>query len=143
MWECLAKVAVPTPKKMKIGPKMMDCIFIGYALNSNAYRFLVHESENPDIHKNTIMESRNALFFENVFPCKSKNGSSSSKRTYETMNEESHDSEDEKRVQTESRQSKRTRVEKAFGPKFLTYLLENELQNYEEAVNSLKGSLWK
>ena len=51
MWGCLAKVVVPTPKKMKIGPKTVDCIFIGYAHNSIAYRFLVHESENPDIYK--------------------------------------------------------------------------------------------
>ena len=41
MWGCLAKVAVPTPKKVKIGPKTVDCIFIGYAHNSSAYRFLV------------------------------------------------------------------------------------------------------
>ena len=128
---------------MKIGPKTVDCIFTGYAHNSNAYRFLVHKSENSDIHKNTIMKSKNASFFENVFSCKSKNGSSSSKRTYKTMNEESHDSEDEQGVQTESRRSKRTRVEKSFGPEFLTYLLENEPQNYEEAVKSSKRPLWK
>ena len=128
---------------MKICPKMVDCIFIGYAYNSNAYRFLVHESENPNIHKNTIMESKNTSFFENVFPCKFKDGSSSSKRTYETMNEESHDSEDEQGVQTESGRRKRTRVEKYFGPKFLTYLLENEPHNYEKAVNFSKRPLWK
>ena len=57
-------------------------------------------------------------FFENVFPCKFKDGSSSSKRTYKTMNEESHDSEDEQGVQTEPRRSKRTRVEKSFGKNF-------------------------
>ena len=47
VWGCLAKVAVPTPKKMKIGPKMVDYIFIGYAHNDNAYKFLVYESEGP------------------------------------------------------------------------------------------------
>ncbi|GJW93085.1 retrovirus-related pol polyprotein from transposon TNT 1-94 [Tanacetum coccineum] len=72
VWGCLAKVAVPTPKAQKIGPKSVDCIFIGYAKNSTAYRFIVHESKNPDIQKNTIMESRNASFFENIFPCLSK-----------------------------------------------------------------------
>ena len=72
MWECLAKVAVPPPKKVKIGPKTIDCIFIGYAHNSTAYRFLVHEWNISDIHKNTIIESRNAYFFEDVFPCKFK-----------------------------------------------------------------------
>ncbi|GJZ43303.1 retrotransposon protein, putative, ty1-copia subclass [Tanacetum coccineum] len=63
VWGCLAKVAVPTPKAQKIGPKSVDCIFIGYAKKSTAYRFIVHESKNPDIQKNTIMESRNASFF--------------------------------------------------------------------------------
>ena len=72
------------------------------------------------------MESRNASFFENVFPCKSKDGSSSSKWTYETMNEESHDSKDEQEVHIEPKRSKRTRVEKSFGLEFLIYLLENE-----------------
>ena len=143
VWGCLAKVVVPIPKKIKIGTKTVDCIFIGYAHNSNAYRFLVHESRNSDIHKNTIMESRTALFFENVFSCKSKDRSSSSKRTYETMNEESHDLEDEQGVQIEPRRSKRIRVEKSFGPEFLTYLLENEPQNYEEAVSFSEGPLWK
>ena len=48
----------------------MDCIFIGYALNSSAYRFLVHKSEIPDIHVNMIIESRDAVFFEDIFPYK-------------------------------------------------------------------------
>ena len=77
VWGCLAKVAVPPPKKVKIGPKTIDCIFIGYAHISTAYQFLVHELNIPDIHKNTIMESRNASFFEEIFPCKSKEEPSS------------------------------------------------------------------
>ena len=64
---------------MKIGRKTIDCIFIGYAHNSVAYRFLVHESNIPDIHKNTIMESRNTSLFEDAFPCKSKEETNSSK----------------------------------------------------------------
>ena len=72
VWGCLAKMAVPPPTMVKLGPKIVDCIFIDYAHNNTAYRFLVHESNIPDIHKNTIMESRNASFFEDVFPCKSK-----------------------------------------------------------------------
>ena len=91
MWGCLAKVAVPTPKKVKIGPKTVDYFFISYAQNSSAYRFLVYKFEIFDIHKKMIMESRNASFFEHIFPCKSDKGPSSSKRTYETMNEDSQD----------------------------------------------------
>ncbi|KAK8583215.1 hypothetical protein V6N13_021927 [Hibiscus sabdariffa] len=90
MWGCLAKVMAPLPKRMKIGPKTMDCIFIGYAEHSNAYRFLVHDSKNPEIHKNTIMESKNASFFENIFPCKTKEVDlNSTKRVLETISEDS------------------------------------------------------
>ena len=49
------------------------------------------ESNIPDIHKNMIMESRNTSFFEDVFPCKSREESSSTKRVLETINENSHD----------------------------------------------------
>ena len=72
VWGCLTKVAVPPPKRVTIGPKIVDCIFIGYAHNSGAYQFLVHKSEISDIHVNTVMESRNASFFENIFSCKEK-----------------------------------------------------------------------
>ena len=113
MWGCLAKVAVPLPKKVKIRPKTVDCIFIGYAHNDIAYRFFVHESNVPNIHKNTIMESRNASFFEDVFPCKSKEEPSSSKRVLETINENSQDQDGE----VEPRRSKRARTKKIFWSK--------------------------
>ncbi|GKB19899.1 hypothetical protein Tco_0853822 [Tanacetum coccineum] len=57
----------------------MDCILIGYAKNSSAYHFIVHDLKNPDIQKNTVMESRNASFFENIFPCLTKETGSSSR----------------------------------------------------------------
>ncbi|GKA88599.1 pol polyprotein [Tanacetum coccineum] len=63
-----AKVAVPTPKAQKIGPKSVDCILIGYAKNSTAYRFIVHESKNPDIQKNTIMDLESLLSLKYI-PC--------------------------------------------------------------------------
>ena len=70
MWGCLAKVLAPLPKKTKLGAKIMDCIVISYTLNNSAYRFLVHKSEIPDIHVNIIIESRDVLFFEDIFPYK-------------------------------------------------------------------------
>ena len=72
MWGCLAKVQVPKLKQVKIGPKTLDCIFIGYANNSKAYRFLVYKLEILDIHSNTIIESDNAEFFEDIFPYKNE-----------------------------------------------------------------------
>ena len=62
-WGCLTKVNVPIPKKRKLGPKIVDYVFLGYAQRSITYRFLVVKSEIPDVHVDTIMESRDATFF--------------------------------------------------------------------------------
>jgi hypothetical protein len=67
-WGCLAKVNVPRIKKCKLGPKAIDCVFLGYALNSMGYRFLIRNSKIPDMHVSTVMESKDAIFFENEFP---------------------------------------------------------------------------
>ena len=70
------------------------------------------------------MESRNASFFKDVFPCRSKEKSNSSKRVLEIINgncqEKDQDGEEE------PRHNKRVRIEKSFGPNFLTYVLEGE-----------------
>jgi hypothetical protein len=63
-WGCLAKVNVPAWKKRKLGPKTVDCVFLGYAHNSAAYRFLVIKSEFSDVHVNTLTESCDATFFK-------------------------------------------------------------------------------
>ena len=139
MWGCLAKVAVPIPKKVKVGLKTVDCVFIGYAHNSNAYHFLIHKSEIIDMHGNTIIESRNASFFENVFPYKSTQESNSSKRTHDTAMGSSQGQQDD----DEPRRSKRTRTSKSFGPDFLTYLLEDEPQSFKEAMLSPEAPYWK
>ena len=34
---CLAKVSVPITKKCKLGPKTMDCVFLGYAIHSEIF----------------------------------------------------------------------------------------------------------
>ena len=134
MYGYLAKVAVPTPKKTKLGPKIIDCIFIGYADNSSAYRFLIHKSEVLDMHENTIIESRNADFFEDVFPKKDRHETSSIKRTYDTTTSSNQDNEDKDNEET--RRSKRVRTSKSFGLDFLTYLLENELRTYQDIMSS-------
>jgi hypothetical protein len=35
-WGCLAEVNVPITKKRKLGPKTVDCVFLGYVQNSIA-----------------------------------------------------------------------------------------------------------
>ncbi|GJW81726.1 retrovirus-related pol polyprotein from transposon TNT 1-94 [Tanacetum coccineum] len=152
VWGYLAKVVVPTPKAQKIGPKSVDCIFIGYAKNSSAYRFIVHESKNPDIQKNTVMESRNASFFEHIFPCLSKETRSSARLDDEIVQDkrqrDDNDLQDERQDQTEEeevelRRSKRARNEKSFGPDFVSFMVENEPTSYREAVTSSEGQQWR
>ena len=62
-WGCLAKVNIPINKKRKLGPKTINCVFIGYAQRSIAYIFLVVKYEVPYMHVDSIMESRDATFF--------------------------------------------------------------------------------
>ena len=66
VWGCLAKVMLLDPKKRKIGSKTSDCMFVGYASNSATYRFLVLKSDV--LESNTIIETKNAEFFEHIFP---------------------------------------------------------------------------
>ena len=65
---------LPNPKKRKIGSKTSDCMFIGYVEHSATYRFLVLKSDM--IECDTIMETKNAEFFEDVFPLRSRASSS-------------------------------------------------------------------
>ena len=110
---CLAKVAVPKPKRVKIGPKTNDCVFIGYANNSSAYQFLAYKSDIPDIHINMFIESRDATFFEDIFPYKSAPESKTLKRHLDTTNEDTLT--DQKPSILEPRQSKMARVTTSFG----------------------------
>ena len=87
------------------------------------------------------MESRNASFFEDVFPYKSKVEPNSSKREFGDITENSQDEDNNGEV--EPKRSKKARVEKSFGPDFLTYMLEGEPQTYKEVVNSTEGLMWK
>jgi hypothetical protein len=48
-WGCLTKVNVSINKKRKLGPKIVDYVFLVYAHYSIAYRFLVIKLEVPDV----------------------------------------------------------------------------------------------
>ncbi|KAK3036155.1 hypothetical protein RJ639_029892 [Escallonia herrerae] len=103
--------------------------------HNSAYRFLVHKSEVDNIHVNTIMETRNAHFFEDVFPYKVAQERSSLERT--SMDQDPSQEEDE------PRRSKRARTSTSFGPDFLTFLLENESRTYSKAMSSPEDPHWK
>ena len=158
-WECLAKVNIPLQKNRKLGPKTIDCIFLGYAHNSTAYRFLVVKSETPEIIANTIMESRDASFFEDYFPMRTA-GSTSRTENVQTENIESENNqtselptisepicdipeEDNNLVAEAPRRSKRQRVEKTFGDDFIVYLVDDVPKTLSEAYASSDAEYWK
>jgi hypothetical protein len=52
---CAHGVVWPINKKCKLGPKTVDCVFLGYAHHSIAYIFLVIKSEVSDVHVDTFL----------------------------------------------------------------------------------------
>jgi hypothetical protein len=55
---------------MKLSSRTYVCAFIGYACNSSSCKLVIIKIDVLDC--NTIIESKNAIFFEHVFPLKNK-----------------------------------------------------------------------
>jgi hypothetical protein len=149
-WGCLEKVNVPINKKRKLGPKTVDCVFLGYAIHSVGYRFLIINSKVPDMVEGTIMESRDATFFEDKFPMKNiPSTSSHDSVSFETPEpekivvDESHENIPEEDNGVVTRKSKRRRVAKFFGDDYIIYLVDDTPKTIEEAYSSPDADLWK
>ncbi|KAL0449328.1 UNVERIFIED_CONTAM: Retrovirus-related Pol polyprotein from transposon TNT 1-94 [Sesamum latifolium] len=156
VWGCLAKVLVPEHKRKKLGPKTVDVVFLGYVETSYALRFLVIKSEISGIEVNTIVEFRNAVFIEDVFPMKTGIPSSVSlddslaftsipehveKMTNVGVNPSSTNLTRED--SDEPRRSKRARVVKDFGSDFVTYNIEDGSVTFKDAIASSEAKQWK
>ena len=134
-------VLAPQPKKTKWGAKIIDCIFIGYALNNSAYRFLVHKSEIPDIHANMIIESRDVVFFEDIFPNKREEEKTSGKRTHEIVFKDESPKEPIGNAEVEPRRNQRSRISKSFDPDFIAYAIESEPQTFKEVMSTSEAQM--
>jgi hypothetical protein len=136
-------------KKRKLRPKVVDCIFIGYVFHNIGYRFLIIKSGVPDKHVGTIMDSRDATFFEDIFSMQEDYCSTSQKSL---INDEPTDM-IEHNEQTLvgnlrgdnkiSKKSKRQRTAKFFGDDFIVYLVDDTPRTIEEAYPSLDADYWK
>ena len=146
-WGCLAKVNIPIIKKRKLGPKTIDAVFLGYAFHSTAYRFLVIKSESPDVLIDTIIESRDATFFETIFPMKDAYNTPS--RNCDVSHEHPAPIEDSEQPLEEDnseialRKSKRQRIPKSFGDDFTVYLVEDTPKSIPEAFACPDADDWK
>ncbi|KAL0373209.1 UNVERIFIED_CONTAM: hypothetical protein Scaly_1002500 [Sesamum calycinum] len=149
VWGCLAKVLVPEHKRKKLGPKTVDAVFLGYVETSYALRFLIIKSEIPSIEVNTIVEFRDPVFLEDVFPMKIGIPSSVSlddslastsipehveKMTNVGVNPNSNSlTHEELDI---PRRSKRARVVKDFGSDFVTYNIEDDPVTFKDTMAS-------
>jgi len=148
-WGCLAKVNIPINKKRKLGSKTVDCVFLGYAQRSIAYRFL-----EDDMHVDRIMESCDATFFENIFPIKDMHSTSrfSSEITPEhvapTVSETFEQPVEREEILEKDdseapRRSKGQRVAKSFGDDFTMCLVDDTPTTIAEAYASPDADDWK
>jgi hypothetical protein len=149
-WGCLAKVNVPINKKCELGPKTVDCVFLGYAFHNIGYMFLIINSRVPDMLVGTIMESRDATFFEDKFPMKATHDTSSDEPTIphehfilveHTDESHIHNSVQDDNVST--LKSKRPRIAKSFGDDYIVYLVDDTPSTIEEAYSSPDADFWK
>ncbi|KAJ9557645.1 hypothetical protein OSB04_012259 [Centaurea solstitialis] len=147
VWGCVAYYRTPDPKRSKLGDRAMKSIFVGYAMNSVAYRFLDNES-------GVIVESRDADFFEDKFLKDSETTNPIS------IPSTSRDVPEPSRYIEEPRRSTRTRKEKSLGDDFVSYLVEgsqkkvtreviftidfeDDPKTFSEAMSSRDAHLWK
>ena len=99
-----------------------ECVFIGYAINSKAYRFY-------DLNAHNIIESNDVDFYETKFPFKLRNSGGTSSMPIRT--------ELNKSSEVEPRRSKRARTIKDFGSDFSAFTIEEDPLNLQEALSSI------
>uniref|UniRef100_A0A2N9F059 CCHC-type domain-containing protein n=1 Tax=Fagus sylvatica TaxID=28930 RepID=A0A2N9F059_FAGSY len=159
VWGCIAYFRVPDPKRTKLGPRAIKSVFVGYAVNSKAYRLL-------DLSSNTIVESRDVEFIENKFINDSQ---IEPKQTQEFDSLVNDSLSGNKRIEpsspSEQRRSQRVRKEKDFGPDFISYQVnvylvegnrekvlsklpfignvEEDPNTYNEAMASRDAAFWR
>nr|GEX68191.1 zinc finger, CCHC-type [Tanacetum cinerariifolium] len=115
-----AVVRLSDPKRKTLGEKGIDCIFVGYAEHSEAYRFYIIEPKDH-VSINTIIESRDAIFDENHFSLIPR-----PKDIIPNSDESQRDdhSNDVLSETPEPRKGKRVRKAKSYGSDFQLYLVK-------------------
>nr|GEV93595.1 zinc finger, CCHC-type [Tanacetum cinerariifolium] len=156
VWSCRAVVRLPDPKKKTLGEKGIDCIFVGYAEHSKAYKFYVIEP-NDSISINSIIESRDTIFDENHFFLIPKPKDIIPNMQESQMNDHTNDLSNEI---PEPRKGKRVQKAKSYGSDFQLYLvdglrdqvgsqysygysIEEDPRTYNEAMQSRDAAFWK
>ncbi|GKA29249.1 zinc finger, CCHC-type containing protein [Tanacetum coccineum] len=142
LWgETMAVVRLPDPKLKILGEIGIECIFVGYAEHSKAFRFYVIEP-NDLVSINSIIELKDAIFDENKFSSVPR----PSLRILNVTEDIGGSMVPEEVVQQpepELKKSKRNRTPKDFGPEFQLYLIEgtrDEKEAINDEMNSIMGN---
>ncbi|GKB46828.1 zinc finger, CCHC-type containing protein [Tanacetum coccineum] len=158
VWGCRAVVRLPDPKLKTLGERGIECIFVGYAEHSKAFRFYVIEP-NDSVSINSIIESRDAIFDENRFSSVPRPSLRIPNGT-EDIGGSVVPEEVVQQPEPELRKSKRNRTPKDFGPEFQLYLIEgtrdevsdqhsycfnveDDPKTFDEAMKSQDVAFWK
>ena len=88
----------------KLGIKATTCTFLGYVINSSAYRFF-------DLENKIIFKSGDTIFHEEKFPFKLKNSGGEENILSQPSSSTSH-LQNQENFEMEPRRSKRVRVER-------------------------------
>ncbi|GKA77850.1 hypothetical protein Tco_0784387 [Tanacetum coccineum] len=119
-------VRLPDPKLKTLGKRGIECIFVGYAEHSKAFRFYVIKP-NDSVSINSIIESRDDIFDKNRLSSVPRPSLRIPNRTEDiggSMVPKEVTEEVIQQPKLELRKSKRNRTPKDFGPKFQLYLIE-------------------
>ncbi|GJW93815.1 hypothetical protein Tco_0173487 [Tanacetum coccineum] len=128
-----AVVRLPDPKLKTLGERGIECIFVGYAKHSKAFRFYVIEP-NELVLVNSITESRDAIFDGNKFSSVPRPSQRSLINGTGDMGSSVVPEEVTKELVTQQpepklRKSKSNRTPKNFGPEFQLYLTKGKRDN--------------
>ncbi|GJU55788.1 zinc finger, CCHC-type containing protein [Tanacetum coccineum] len=126
MGEAMAVVRLLDPKLKTLGEKGIECIFVGYAEHSKAFRFYVIEP-NDSVVINSIIELKDAIFDENRFSSIPRLSLSIPKGTEDiggSVVPEVVTDEVVQQPKSELKKSKKNRTPKDFGPGFQLYFIE-------------------
>ena len=125
---CLVYVKLIDLKIPKFGVRVTTCTFLGYAINSAAYRFF-------DLENKIIFESSDAIFHEENFPFKLKKSGGEENILLQPNSSTSH-LQNQENFEIEPRRSKRARVEKDFSLNYYVFNIKENPQNLKKALIS-------
>ncbi|GJQ97063.1 zinc finger, CCHC-type containing protein [Tanacetum coccineum] len=155
---CREVVRLLDLKLKNLGERGIECIFVGYAEHSKAFRFFVIE-HNESFLINSIIESMDAILDENRFFYVPRSNLRISNRTGDIGGSVVLE-EVVQQPEPELRKSKRNRTPKTFGHKFQLYLFEEKMDDisnqnscyfnveddpktFDEAIKSHDVAFWK